>query len=176
MKVKLLLALVLFTVKDLHAQLKPADDKSTVGFTVRNFGVQVGGTLKGLEGTIHFDPAHPADANFDISIDAATVNTDNSMRDDHLKGESYLDIKHYPKIRLTSTKVLPSNKTGVWLLTGKLTIKNHTKDISFPFSATAATGGYVFKGDFKIKRREFEVGGFSTISDEMEVNLNVLAN
>ncbi|HVV03351.1 MAG TPA: YceI family protein, partial [Puia sp.] len=59
---------------------------------------------------------------------------------------------------------------------GKLTIKGHEKGISFPFSATAAMGGYLFKGAFKIKRKDFEVGGTSTISDEMDVSLSVFAN
>ena len=176
MKAHILQVLILLGAQDLHAQFKPVDDKSAIGFTVRNFGIRVDGTLKGLEGTVHFDPGHLSDASFDISIDASTVNTDNSLRDDHLKGESYLDIKHYPKIHFVATRIIATNKTGSYILTGKLTIRDHTKEISFPFSATQAMGGYLFKGTFKIKRREFEVGGISTISDEMEISLNVFAN
>jgi len=176
MKAHLLHVLILFAAGDVSAQIKPIDDKSTIDFSIRNFGIRVSGTFKGVEGTIHFDPAHPDQANFDISLDANSVNTDNSLRDDHLRGESYLDIKNYPKIRFVSTKVQPSNKSGIWFVSGKLTIKGHSKDISFPFSATAAMGGYLFKGAFKIKRKEFEVGGTSTISDEMDVSLSVFAN
>jgi polyisoprenoid-binding protein YceI len=176
MKEHLLHVLILFAAGDASAQIKPMDDKSAIDFSIRNFGIRVSGTFKGVEGNIHFDPAHPDQANFDISLDANTVNTDNSLRDDHLRGESYLDIKRYPKIHFVSTKVLPSNKTGIWFLNGQLTIKGHTKDISFPFSATAAMGGYLFKGAFKIKRKEFEVGGASTISDEMDVSVSVFAN
>jgi len=176
MKAHLLHVLILFAAGDVSAQIKPVDDKSIIDFSIRNFGIRVSGTFKGMEGTIHFDPAHLDQANFDISLDANSVNTDNSLRDDHLRGESYLDIKNYPKIRLVSTKVIPSNKKDIWFLSGKLTIKGHTKDISFPFSATAAMGGYLFKGAFKIKRKDFEVGGTSTISDEMDVSLSVFAN
>ena len=176
MKAHLLHVLILFAAGDVSAQIKPIDDKSTIDFTIRNFGIRVSGTFKGVEGTIHFDPAHLDQANFDISLDANSVNTDNSLRDDHLRGETYLDIKNYPKIRFVSTKVQPSNKSGIWFVSGKLTIKGHTKDISFPFSATAAMGGYLFKGTFKIMRKEFEVGGTSTISDEMDVSLSVFAN
>jgi polyisoprenoid-binding protein YceI len=75
-----------------------------------------------------------------------------------------------------SAKVEQSNKKGVWLTSGKLTIKNHTKDISFPFTATAsAGGGYIFSGKFNINRRDFDVGGSSIISDNLEVTLTVLA-
>ncbi|MBN8856327.1 MAG: hypothetical protein BGO55_17585 [Sphingobacteriales bacterium 50-39] len=176
MRAHLLHVLILFAVSDVSAQIKPIDDKSTIDFAIRNFGIRVSGSFKGVEGNIQFDPAHIDQANFNIGLDANSVNTDNSMRDDHLRGESYLDIKHYPKIRFVSTKVVPSNKTGIWFLYGKLNIKGHEKDISFPFSATAAMGGYLFKGAFKIKRKDFDVGGTSTISDEMDVSLSVFAN
>jgi len=176
MKAYLLHVLILVAAGDVSAQIKPVDNKSTIDFSIRNFGIRVSGTFKGMEGDIHFDPAHLDQANFDIGLDANSANTDNSLRDDHLRGESFLDVKHYPRIRLVSTRVLPSNKTGIWFLYGKLTIKGHEKDISFPFSATASMGGYLFKGAFKIKRKDFEVGGTSTISDEMDVSLSVFAN
>lgn len=176
MKAHLLQVLILLSVKDAWAQFKPIDEKSAIGFTIKNFGIRVGGTLKGVEGTIHFDPGKLSEASFDITIDAATVNTDNSLRDDHLKGENYLDIKHYPKIRFTSTRVTTSNKADTWVMAGKLTIKDQVRDISFPFSATAAMGGYLFKGVFRINRKDFKVGGSSTISDELEVTLNVFSN
>ena len=167
------LVLFLFAAETSDGQFKPVDDQSVINFKIRNFGIPVNGSLKGLTGDIKFDPAKPAESSFDITIDAGTVNTDNSMRDDHLRGESYFDVGPHPKIRFTSTKVLPSNKAGLWMLSGRLTIKDHVKDITFPFSATAAKGGYLFKGAFMLKRKEFDVGGTSTISDELEVNLDV---
>jgi polyisoprenoid-binding protein YceI len=61
-------------------------------------------------------------------------------------------------------------------LIGKLTLKNHTKDLSFPFTAEAADGGgYRFKGTFSINRKDFEVGGTSTISDNLDVTLDITA-
>lgn len=172
---RLWLVLFLFAAETARSQFKPVDDQSLINFKIRNFGIPVGGQLKGITGDIKFDPARPEEASFDISIDAGTVNTDNSLRDDHLKGEHYFDVQHHPKIRFISTKVIPSNKPGFWLLSGRLTIKDHVKDVSFPFSATAVKGGYLFKGAFMLKRKEFDVGGTSTISDELEVSLDVFA-
>jgi polyisoprenoid-binding protein YceI len=71
--------------------------------------------------------------------------------------------------------VTSSNKPGVLFIFGKLTIKNQTKDISFPFTATATNEGYLFKGEFNINRRDFGVGDASVISDNLEVQLSVLA-
>src|SRR5437868_3458557 len=144
-KANLWLVLFLFAAETANSQFKPVEDQSLINFRIRNFGIPMSGSFKGIEGNIRFDPATPDEATFDISIDANTVNTDNAMRDDHLRGENYFDIRHYPKIRLVSTKVVPSKKMGFWLLSGKLTIKDHVKDIYIPFSATAVKGGYLFK-------------------------------
>jgi polyisoprenoid-binding protein YceI len=156
-------------------QLKPLQDGSSVQFKIKNFGFNTGGTFSGLKGSIVFDANNLMAANFDITIDASSVNTDNSMRDDHLREESYFDVKNYPQIHFVSSKVTKSNKNGVFFVSGKLTIKKQTKDISFPFTADAQADGYLFKGNFKINRRDFDVGGSSTISDELEVILSVLA-
>ncbi len=79
------------------AQYKPTDEGSSLNFTIKNFGIEATGKFTGLQGDITFDPANPAAANFDVSIDAASVNTDNSLRDGHFRGESYFDVKNYPE-------------------------------------------------------------------------------
>jgi len=157
------------------AQYKPTDQGSAVQFKIKNLGFNVNGSFSGLQGTIQFDPAHPELCSFDVSVEAASVNTDNTMRDDHLRKDNYFDVKTYPRIHFQSTKILPSNKAGAYIVSGKLTIKNTTKEISFPFSATASQTGYVFKGSFRINRRDFQVGGGSTISDELDLMLNITA-
>ncbi len=174
MKKIFLLLLIAITGSFTMAQYKPVDNGSSVQFKIRNFGISTGGSFHGLQGNIRFDPAHPDNANFDVSIDAASVNTDNDMRDNHLREQSYFDVKKYPVIRLVSTKITPSANGGEFMISGKLTIKDHTKDISFPFTATPSGDGYLFKGTFTINRKDFEVGGTSTISNSLEVALSVL--
>lgn len=175
MKKIIVLFLLALIGKPSWAQYKPVDNGSFVQFRIKNFGFGVTGSFTGLAGTIRFDPQHPDDAAFNVSVNASTINTDNGMRDDHLRATSYFGVEKYPVIRLVSDKVTASGKKGTFLFTGKLTIKDHTKDISFPFSTEILDGGYRFKGSFTINRREFGVGGSSTISDNLEVELNVTA-
>jgi len=92
-----------------------------------------------------------------------------------LKGEGYFDIVNYPDIHFISTGITAGANKGTYLLTGRLTIKNIVREIKFPFVATADGEGYVLKGSFKIKRKDFNVGGTSTIADELEVLLDVQA-
>jgi polyisoprenoid-binding protein YceI len=173
---KIMLPLLIVLTGNLAiAQYKPVDNGSSIQFKIRNFGINTGGSFIGLQGNISFDINHLNDANFDVSIDANTINTDNNMRDNHLRTDTYFDVKNYPRIHFVSTKVTPSTKTGILFIFGKLTIKNQTKDISFPFTATATSDGYLFKGVFSLNRKDFGVGGTSIISDNLEVELSIMA-
>jgi polyisoprenoid-binding protein YceI len=168
------LSLAAITIKSGRAQYQPIDTGSTVQFKIKNFGLNVSGSFTGLGGNIHFDPGKPGDGVFDVSIDANSINTGIDMRDNHLRNDNYLDTKRFRRIRITSTKISPDKK-GTLFFTGNLTIKNKTKTISFPFTAEQVNGGYIFRGAFKINRKDFDIGGSSTISNEMEILLNVFA-
>jgi polyisoprenoid-binding protein YceI len=169
----ILLFLVLCAPGITYGQYKPTEQGSTVTFVIKNLGFDVNGSFKGFDGTINFDPQNSGVSNFDVTINAVTINIDNSLRDEHLKGEAYFDIKNYPRIRLVSTKI--SGKGGTYLFTGQLTIKGKSKMVSFPFTATATADGFIFKGLFKINRKDFNLGGTSTIANELEVDLNINA-
>ncbi|MCR8557594.1 YceI family protein [Mucilaginibacter sp. BJC16-A38] len=175
MKRIILLLLTIAATTVCMAQYKPVEQSSTIKFTIKNLGIGVDGTFSGFEGVINFDAQNPGISNFDVTANAQTVNTDNGMRDEHLKGSGFFDVKNYPRIRLVSTKITATNKTDVYLAVAQLTIKGKSKSISFPFTVTPSADGYTFKGSFKMNRRDFNVGGASIVSDELVVFLNVTA-
>jgi len=151
------------------------DQGSSIKFTIKNLGFKVEGSFTGLQGKVRFDPKDLSTASFEASIDASTVNTDNSMRDNHLKKDDYFDVQNYPRIRFVSTSVRAADKSDHYVITGKLTIKNATRDVSIPFVAAPAGNDYIFSGEFKIDRKDFNIGGSSTISNTLTVALTVLA-
>jgi polyisoprenoid-binding protein YceI len=175
MKTFLLFILSLAFVHQKADPLNPIDEVSSVKFIVKNFGFAVTGGFKGLTGAIKFDPNDLPNSSFDVNIDANTINTGIDMRDEHLRGESYFDVKNYPRIHFVSTRVTGSNKAGTFFVFGKLTIKETTKEISFPFNAQPQTDGYSFKGEFKLNRRDYHIGGSGTISNDVVVKLEVVA-
>ena len=156
-------------------QYTPSDAGSSVTFSIKNFGLNSTGSFSGFLGNIVFDGQNPGGCSFDVTINAASINTNNEVRDDHLKKEAYFDVVKYPRIRLVSTSVGAADKGGHYAFTGNLTIKDKTKEISFPFLATPVGDGYIFKGSFKINRRDFDVGGSSTLSNNLTVTVTVLA-
>ena len=156
-----------------RCQYKPVDRGSSVAFTVSNFGFNVNGTFNGVAGEIIFDPQRVSTSRFDVTIDVGTVNTDNSLRDKHLKEDAYFDVANYPRIRLNSTSIISANDNFQFF--GRLTIKGKSKDVRFAFSATSENDGWNFKGSFSINRKDFDIGGSSTISNEVKISVNVHA-
>jgi len=154
----------------------PVDAGSKVRFVIKNFGINTGGTFEGLAGSIIFDPANLAGASFSVSVDAKSVDTDLEARDNHLRKEEYFDVEKYPKLSFRSTKITTTNKEGYLFMFGVITIKNISKEISFPFKQTSKDGGILFEGEFKLNRRDFGVGGKSfSMSDELNVELSIFA-
>ena len=172
---KVFTAIALFCVVTAFGQnYTPTDAGSKVRFVIKNFGINTGGTFEGLSGTITFDPANLASASFNVSVDAKSVDTDMEARDNHLRKEEYFDVEKYPKLSFRSTKITTTNKEGYLFMFGVITIKNISKEISFPFKQTSKDDGILFEGEFKLNRRDFGVGGKSfSMSDELNVELSI---
>lgn len=177
MKIICTLALILLSVSGIYAQqYTPSDDGSKVKFVIKNLGINTGGTFDGLKGTISFDAANPLTASFDVTVDASTVDTDIDSRDNHLRKQEYFDVEKYPVIRIQSSRITKTNSAQYLYFFGTITIKGVSKEIKFPFKATAKDDGFLFEGEFKINRRDFGVGGNSMVlSDDVSVSLSVFA-
>ncbi|MDI3322237.1 YceI family protein [Pinibacter soli] len=155
-------------------QYAPEASGSKIGFGIKNLGVTVHGTFSGLEGEITFDPNQSSKSSFNVHVDSKSINTDNDMRDNHLRKEEFFNVEKYPHLTFVSESITGSGKS--FNVKGKLTIKGVTKEVSFKFTATPQGDIYTFKGSFELNRRDFEVGGSSiTMSDKVNVELIVVA-
>ncbi len=145
---------------------------SIISFKIKNLGVNTNGTIGGLQANIKFNPADLASATLEASVDVNTINTDNSMRDEHLRGEDFFDLAHYPKISLKSVSFKHksgNNYTGVF----NLTIKDKTKQVEIPFTYADKATSSEFTGTFKINRVDFGLGSSSMVmSDEVTVTID----
>ncbi|MBD1386973.1 YceI family protein [Mucilaginibacter rigui] len=157
--------ILLITSTAAFAQTKSISN-AKVSFEIKNLGIKTGGTIGGVQGTIAFDPAALATSKIEATADVNTINTDNDMRDEHLKKDDYFDVQKYPKISLSSVSFKKANGNS---FTGQfnLTLKGKTKLVEVPFTYADNS----FKGSFKINRRDFAIGGNSmTMGDEVTIN------
>ena len=170
-----LLSILLFSYAvSAQQKLTPVDAESKVHFVIRNFGINTGGDLTGLKGQIVFDIKNPANSKFDISVDVATIDTDNKKRDNHLRNDDYFDVAKYPIIRINGKPDFVNNNS--WILKAMLTIKDVSKPVEIPFTITPLPSGFLFEGAFAINRLHYRVGGESaTMSDDVNITLKILA-
>jgi len=149
-----------------------SDDHSSIAFSIKNFGVSsVSGKLFGLKGKGYFDANNLAESRIEASVDANTINTDNTLRDRHLREKTdLLEVAKYPLLELSSASIKAA-ANNQFTFTGKLTIKGKSKDISFLFTATPASSGYSFEGKFTINRKDFDIDGGATMGDEIKVEI-----
>ncbi len=146
---------------------------SSITFKIKNAGIGVDGSFKGFQGIVDFNPDNLSSSNFDVSIDAKTIDTDNNMRDNHLREDEYFGVENHPTISMKSTKI-EKVSDGNYKATFNLTLKGKTKSVSFPFSYDKTSTGYKLKGSFEIDRRDYGVGGSSWIlSDDVKVYINL---
>lgn len=174
---KLLFIALLFISSSLQAQnFTPTDSGSKLHFVIKNIGINTGGDIAGIKGTIKFDAKKPSSSSFDVTVAVSTLDTDNSKRDAHLKSDGYFDVQKYPTIHLVSTEIKPGIDFKHFIFKGNLTIKNVTKPVEFPFTAEGKNGGAFFAGQFQISRIDFGVGKESVaLANKVIIKLSVFA-
>jgi polyisoprenoid-binding protein YceI len=144
---------------------------SAITFKIKNLGVTTEGAIGGLQATIHFNAANMASATVEASVDVNTLNTDNSLRDEHIKSDEFFDVVHFPKILLKSVSI-KHNSGNKYTGRFNLTIKNKTNAIDIPFTYTAKGDLMTFNSSFKINRRDYGLGDNSlTLSDEVIISI-----
>ena len=159
---------------------------SSAGFTVRHMMVaNVSGAFAKLSGTVEYDPANVGQSRVEAVIDAATVNTRNEKRDEHLRSADFFDTANHPTITFRSKKVERTGE-GQLRVVGDLTIRGVTKevvlDVDGPTPEIQAQGAYRMgaSATTRINRKDFGVnwnraldGGGLVVSDDVRINIEV---
>lgn len=169
---KLLASAALFSTAAAFAAPVSFDFKDPKGVNNVQFNLDapleaISGTGTGIAGAVSFDPANPAATTGKITLATASLTVGNPMMKDHLQGKMWLDVAVNPEISfeaisLANVKTVADKTTAT--VTGKLTIKGITKEITAPVSLTylpgklgARLGKADLKGDLLVLRTQFEV-------------------
>jgi polyisoprenoid-binding protein YceI len=167
-----------------HWDIDPSH--SSVHFSVRHLMISnVRGEFTRLSGSVTIDPRDIARSTVQVTIDAASVNTRDEKRDEHLRSADFLDASNYPTIEFRSTRVTPK-AGGSIQVAGDLTIRGVTREVLLDVEdngelkdpwgntkrgATATT---------RLNRKDFglqwnvalETGGF-VVGDDLKVDIEV---
>lgn len=165
---------LLATGNSVMAQVWTNLQQLQVSFTIKNAGITVNGRFNEVQADVHVDEKNIARSSFSGVIKASTVNTDNAMRDGHLRDKSeFFDVATFPTLTMKSVKVNPVQSNGSYKVDWLLTIKGITKKITTDVLIFPNGSNLLLVSVFKINRRDFNVGAKSLImSDDVVVTLN----
>lgn len=125
------------------------------------------GSANGVSGTVNFDPAAPAATNGRIVLETKSLTVGNTLMQEHLQSAKWLDVAQFPQITFVATKLANVRTQGAQVLadlTGALTVKGITKELTVPVTFTyladklgARLNDEKLKGDLLVLRTTFEI-------------------
>ena len=156
---------------------------SEISFKIRHLLAKVNGRFTKFSGTVKVDTKDIAKSTVEVSIEAASINTDVEARDNHLRSDAFFDVAKYPTITFKSTSVKEVAK-GKLEVTGDFTLHGVTKRISFPITNAGTQPGMkpgtvmagFIDGALTLNRTEYGVKyGVPLVGDEVAISLNIEA-
>ncbi len=130
----------------------------------------VKGSIEGFESQSKIDWEVPSNSIFKGSVKAATLDTNNGLRNWSLRGSRYFNVKDHPKITYSSRAV---RKTGsLWVIDGDLTIKGNTKSVQIEFNernGKLVGKASLYSSDFGIKIKKKREDNLVHVTLELEL-------
>lgn len=160
---------------------------SHVGFTIRHMMVsKVRGQFTAY--TAEFTTAEdPSASRVSAVIDASSIDTGNTMRDEHIRSADFFDTANHPSITFASTGIRVED--GQLLLDGDLTIRGVTRPVTLelepPAFGPGPQGGLKsgFSAGVEIDRTDFGVsyngpipGGGTVLGTKVQITLDIEAS
>lgn len=134
---------------------------TAVQFSVRHMMISnVRGEFTKLSGKAVGDVARPTEAMVEATIEAASIDTRNEKRDEHLRSPDFFDVEKWPEIVFTSTSVEEVEERA-YMVSGELTIRDVTRQVVVPLELMGVEKDAFgllragFEGTRRINRRDF---------------------
>ena len=150
-------------------------------FSVRHMGIStVRGAFTKVSGSAQYDPSNVSKTSIDATIDASSVDTRVSMRDNDLRSPNYFDVEEYPTITFKSKSVQAAGE-GKLKIVGDLTIHGVTKEVtldvdgpSAPVTDPKGNSHLGASASTKVNRKDFGVGGSSNmVGEDITITIDV---
>jgi polyisoprenoid-binding protein YceI len=164
-----LLASILLIFASAFAFVQSQDWKIAEGYSIKFDGGDPSGEFTGLKGAIQFDEKNLAASKFDMTIDVASINTGNGMKNTHAKSENWFNAEKYPTINFASSAV--TQTSAGFEAKGTLEMHGAKKEISMPFTFINNT----FVANIEVNRLDFGLddGKHPKMLPVMKVSISV---
>ncbi|MBM3837440.1 MAG: YceI family protein [Verrucomicrobia bacterium] len=151
----------------------------------------INGTATGISGKVTFDPDHPGAVKGKIIVQTASMHLGNPMQKEHLHGDQWMSAAKFPEISfeaVSAKNVKAEGNVTTADVTGKMTIKGVTKEITVPVKMTYLKGRLrertpgmdgdllVLRSNFSVRRRDFGIQpgrNEEKVADEIVLELSL---
>jgi polyisoprenoid-binding protein YceI len=149
-------------------------DKSSITFQFKQMGVTADGRFKKFNAQVEVDTDKLAQANANIDIDLASIDTGSKEADQEAVGKAWFNAAAHPRATFV-LKSLTSAGAGQFEALGQLTIKGQTREVRAP--ARLSPQG-LLTGSFVMKRADFGIGEgmwakFDVVANEITVKFSL---
>jgi polyisoprenoid-binding protein YceI len=121
-----------------HYVIDTSGAHAFVQFKIKHLGFSwLYGRFNEFEGSFTFDRSNPSNSSVDVTIETASIDSNHERRDNHLKGEDFLNVESHPQATFKSTSFEPLGDER-FLLTGDFTFMGITKPLSFEVTQIGA--------------------------------------
>ena len=162
--------------------------KSNLTWVGYKVGGKHNGDLKLVEGKITLEGKNIMSASFVMDMNSITVldlqGGSATRLLNHLKSDDFFSVANHPKASFELTKAnFTANNT--YNLTGKLTIKGISNEITFPATVLVEGKKITATGTLKVNRTKWDItyrsdlvgtAADKLIDNEFEIGLNIIAN
>lgn len=154
---------------------------SEIEFTLRHMGV---GRSRGRFDTFNgqvVTAEDPLQSSVTAEIDAASINTGQADRDNHVRSGDFLDVENHPKAAFRSTGIRQDGED--FLIDGEFTLHGTTQPVTLKTEVGGITddgqGGKIIglSAETTIKRTDFGVGpnGGAMLGEQVKISLDIEA-
>ncbi len=158
-----------------------------IGFVARHLvASKVRGNFESFTGTIEI-AEELTQSKIDVTVETASINTNATDRDNHLRSGDFFDTENFPTMRFVSTDIRDLGE-GKFEVVGDLTIRETTRPVSLDttylgiISDPWGNGKAMLEATTKINREDWgltwnaplETGGL-LVSKEITIELEVQA-
>jgi len=151
-----------------------------IQFKISHLGFSyVLGRFNNFEGTFTYDEAAPSASKVKVSVDVASVDTNNAERDKHLRSKKFFEVKKYPEAAFVSSSFTSTGK-GKALMKGDFTLHGVTRPIAIKVKELGAGkdpwGGFRrgFEGSVRLALKDYNINTkLGPAAREVELFLSV---
>ncbi|RLB77530.1 MAG: polyisoprenoid-binding protein [Deltaproteobacteria bacterium] len=185
-KIPLLLLITLLSISTSFAETFQVDPNHTqIHFSVKHMVVFTArGNFGDFSGSVQVDSKKEILISAEATIQATSIDTGNSKRDNYLRSPDFFGVKQYPEIYFKSKKVTGSGDNIT--MVGDITIKGITKEIILKGSFSGTTldpqgklrarftaTGMINHKDFKLMGDKPTMTDKLTIGEEVKIRLKI---